>query len=150
MGKTIKKILIGILVILGILFILILLMPDDDADMKSQSIETSAEKEESSSEEADSTSEKEDSSSEEADSSSEKEESSGNKRDDASPGGRGKDTDVEAVSAGTDAANATVMVYMNGSDLETEAGEATTDISEMLSSGIGDNVNVVIQTMGLA
>ena len=148
MGKTIKKILIGILVILGILFILILLMPDDDADMKSQSIETSAEKEESSSEEADSTSEKEDSSSEEADSSSEKEESSGNKRDDASPGGRGKDTDVEAVSAGTDAANATVMVYMNGSDLETEGGEATTDISEMLSSGIGDNVNVVIQTMG--
>lgn len=43
---------------------------------------------------------------------------------------------------------ATVLVYMNGSDLESEAGEASSDISEMLESGIGDNANVVIQTMG--
>ena len=40
------------------------------------------------------------------------------------------------------------MIYMNGSDLETKAGEATRDISEMLSSGVGENVNVILQTMG--
>lgn len=56
--------------------------------------------------------------------------------------------DVSAVSVGTGAKNATIMVYVNGSDLESESGEATTDIGEMLSSGIGNNVNVIIQTMG--
>ncbi len=55
---------------------------------------------------------------------------------------------IDAVSIGTDDKTATVMIYMNGSDLESEAGEATTDIAEMLSSGIGNNVNVIIQTMG--
>ncbi len=42
----------------------------------------------------------------------------------------------------------TVLVYMNGSDLESEAGEATADIAEMLESGIGDNANVLIETLG--
>ncbi len=55
---------------------------------------------------------------------------------------------VETASVGTDAKSATIMIYMNGSDLETKAGEATRDIAEMLDSGIGGNVNVVIQTMG--
>ncbi len=55
---------------------------------------------------------------------------------------------IEPVSAGTDAKSATIMIYMNGSDLETKAGEATRDISEMLSSGVGGKVNVIIQTMG--
>jgi len=55
---------------------------------------------------------------------------------------------IDAVSVGTDDKSATVMIYMNGSDLESEAGEATTDIAEMLKSGIGSNVNVIIQTMG--
>ena len=44
--------------------------------------------------------------------------------------------------------SATVLVYMNGSDLESEAGEATSDIAEMLESGIGANANVVIETLG--
>ena len=56
--------------------------------------------------------------------------------------------DVAQVTVGSDATSATVMVFMNGSDLETEAGEATTDISEMIASGVGENVNVIIQTMG--
>ena len=43
---------------------------------------------------------------------------------------------------------ATVLVYLNGSDLESEAGEASADIDEMLASGIGANANVVIQTVG--
>ena len=43
---------------------------------------------------------------------------------------------------------ATVLVYLNGSDLESEAGEASADIDEMLASGIGENANVVIETLG--
>ena len=58
------------------------------------------------------------------------------------------DESLEAVPVGTDAKSATIMIYMNGSDLETKGGEATWDIAEMLSSGIGENVNVIIQTMG--
>lgn len=58
------------------------------------------------------------------------------------------DNNVETVSVETGARSATIMVYMNGSDLESQAGEASEDISEMLASGIGRNVNVVIQTMG--
>ena len=42
----------------------------------------------------------------------------------------------------------TILVYLNGSDLESEAGLATADISEMLESGIGTNANVVIETLG--
>ena len=57
-------------------------------------------------------------------------------------------TDIEAISVGTDAESATVMIYMNGSDLETNNGAASEDISEMLASGVGENVKVVIQTMG--
>ncbi len=49
---------------------------------------------------------------------------------------------------GTGAKSATVMVYMNGSDLESDNGCATDDITEMLSSGVGENANVIIQTMG--
>ena len=56
--------------------------------------------------------------------------------------------DIEPVEIGSDARSATVMIYMNGSDLETRAGEATTDLSEMIDSGIGENVNVIVQTMG--
>ncbi len=52
------------------------------------------------------------------------------------------------ISMGKKAQSATVMIYMNGSDLETKAGEATADISEMVDSGVGKNVNVIIQTMG--
>ncbi len=58
------------------------------------------------------------------------------------------DHDIEPVEIGSDARSATVMIYMNGSDLETKAGEASTDLSEMAASGIGKNVNVIIQTMG--
>jgi hypothetical protein len=46
---------------------------------------------------------------------------------------------------GTD--TATVMVYMIGSDLETEDGAASSDIQEMLDAR-ADNINIVIQTGG--
>lgn len=48
----------------------------------------------------------------------------------------------------SDAKTATVMVYINGSDLEEEGGAASEDIEEMLSAKIGGNVNVVIETGG--
>lgn len=42
----------------------------------------------------------------------------------------------------------TVMVYINGSNLETDYGSATTDINEMVDADLNDKVSVVIQTMG--
>lgn len=56
--------------------------------------------------------------------------------------------DASSVSVGTGANSATIMVYMNGSDLESNYGAASEDISEMLDAGVGENVNVIIQTMG--
>ncbi len=57
-------------------------------------------------------------------------------------------SEIEPVSLESDAKSATILIYMNGSDLESKAGEASADISEMLDSTIGGNVNVIIQTMG--
>ena len=47
-----------------------------------------------------------------------------------------------------DSGSTTVLVYLNGSDLESQAGEATSDIAEMLESKIGAKANVVIETLG--
>lgn len=55
---------------------------------------------------------------------------------------------MEETGEGTGDKSATVMIYMNGSDLESDGGAATEDILEMIESGIGNNVNVVLQTMG--
>lgn len=114
MFKWIKRAVIAILATLGVLFIVLLLLPDDEDDTETErdservSVSVSA------------------------------------------PGHENTDSlkNLEPVSIGNDAKSATIMIYMNGSDLESQSGEATTDISEMLASGIGTNVNVVIQTMG--
>lgn len=42
----------------------------------------------------------------------------------------------------------TVMVYMNGSDLESVNGCATEDLKEMTNAALSENVNVVVQTGG--
>lgn len=43
----------------------------------------------------------------------------------------------------------TLLVYMNGSNLESEAQEATEDLSEMVAgAGVSDKVNILVQTMG--
>ncbi len=55
-------------------------------------------------------------------------------------------SDDEIVNEGT--STYTVMMYICGSDLETDGGYATTDIQEMLDSYIDEKVNVVIQTGG--
>ena len=44
----------------------------------------------------------------------------------------------------------TVMVYMNGSDLESDGGAAAEDLQEMLAVGSGARVNVVVETLGTA
>ena len=106
------KILLGILAVLGVLFIIIMIIPDDE-----ESAETEKPREEAN-------------------------------VDDEGSGPDIPDPKATDVSLETDDKSATVMIYINGSDLESEYGEASTDISEMLSSGIGKNVNVVIQTMG--
>lgn len=53
---------------------------------------------------------------------------------------------TEIKGDGTD--TVTVMIYMNGSDLESQYGCATSDLKEMLNATLSDNVNVVIQTGG--
>jgi len=42
----------------------------------------------------------------------------------------------------------TVMVYMCGTDLESNYGMATSDLQEMASAKIGSNVNVIVETGG--
>jgi len=42
----------------------------------------------------------------------------------------------------------TLMVYICGSDLETDLGMATADINEMLYADISDQVNIIIETGG--
>ncbi len=48
------------------------------------------------------------------------------------------------------AESVTVMVYMNGSNLESDDGSATEDITEMLAAPYSSAVNVVIETCGTA
>jgi hypothetical protein len=55
-----------------------------------------------------------------------------------------------AVAAAEDIADVTVLVYMNGSDLESadDAGAASKDLDEMMAVGSTDKVNVVVETGG--
>ncbi|MBQ9990343.1 MAG: hypothetical protein IJP31_05300 [Lachnospiraceae bacterium] len=48
----------------------------------------------------------------------------------------------------TGAENATVLIYLMGSDLESEGGCASNDLIEILNADLKDTVNVVIQTGG--
>ena len=114
------KIIIGVLAVLGILFLILMLIPDDEAN---GSFTEGINEENTVTDQH-------------------------GKPAQQAFGSGDSGSDIELVSVGTDARSATVMVYMNGSDLETNAGEATTDIEEMISSGIGEKVNVIIQTMG--
>lgn len=42
----------------------------------------------------------------------------------------------------------TLMVYMCGTDLESEYGMATSDLNEMLHGDIGDKINIIVETGG--
>ncbi len=129
-----KKILITVLAVLGVLFLILMLLPDDEGE------ETGGDRSP-----AEAVAEK----TEEEEVTSEKTEEKTEEKPANSRLGSARSTgSVETISVGTDAKSATIMIYINGSDLETKAGEATTDIAEMISSGIGENINVIIQTMG--
>lgn len=56
----------------------------------------------------------------------------------------------EKWSIDTGAESATVLLYLMGSDLESQGGCASRDIGEILRADLGDKVNVVIQTGGAA
>lgn len=62
------------------------------------------------------------------------------------PEGVIRDKKVKLKGNGED--KVTVLIYMNGSNLESESGEATTDLAEMVAAGSSDNVNVLVMTMG--
>jgi len=64
--------------------------------------------------------------------------------DTASSGQR--DYRVQPVGNGEDIV--TVMLYLCGSDLESEGGAATTDINEILYANISDKVNIIVETGG--
>lgn len=57
-----------------------------------------------------------------------------------------RDKQVKLKGNGED--TVTILIYMNGSNLETDSGEATTDLTEMVKAGSCDKVNVLVQTMG--
>ncbi len=42
----------------------------------------------------------------------------------------------------------TIMIMLNGSNLESDYGCATTDLKEILSASLSENINIVIQTVG--
>lgn len=72
--------------------------------------------------------------------------SSSKKAKDFLPDGVVRDKKVKLKGDGTD--TVTVLIYMNGSNLETDGSEATTDISEIISAGYSDQVNILIETLG--
>ncbi len=55
---------------------------------------------------------------------------------------------IREKQAGENAKTVTILCYVNGSNLETQASEATLDIAEMVDSPYSENVNILIQTMG--
>jgi len=63
-----------------------------------------------------------------------------------SASGTGRDPRVTPVGNGED--QVTIMVYMCGSDLESDGGAATADINEMLYATQSEQVHVVLQTGG--
>ncbi len=148
--SVIGRIILGILAAFGILFVILLLIPTEDEEEggKRSQENVSVQDEDERGEESEEKETKEEINPEvEKEAEEERTESTEAESGNAGNGSSGKH-DVEPVSVGTDAKSATIMIYMNGSDLESEIGEATSDISEMLDSGIGDNVSVIIQTMG--
>lgn len=59
------------------------------------------------------------------------------------------DVDASARERFCDSAdNVTVMIYMCGTDLESANGMATSDLTEMVSAKISDDVNVIVETGG--
>jgi len=57
-------------------------------------------------------------------------------------------TEETSADVRSESKNFTLMVYMCGSNLETENGCATIDLTEMMYANIGDNINIIVETGG--
>ncbi len=62
--------------------------------------------------------------------------------------GGSSDTAYADIGSDENTDNFTIMVYMIGSDLETDSGAATRDLYEMSYASWGDDVNLLIETGG--
>lgn len=62
------------------------------------------------------------------------------------PDGVVRDKQVQLKGDGTD--TVTVLIYMNGSNLESDGQEATKDLSEIVAAGYSENVNILVETLG--
>ena len=112
--KLMKKAFIATLVILGILFILLLIWPEDEKEY-------------------------------DGDYQTHEEEKDDEEGEDRTEEGSHEQHTREAVSGdGT----ATILIYMIGSDLESDGGCATQDLYEICDADLGSGVNVIVQTGG--
>ena len=136
--KKLWKLLRNILIVCGVLFIIVLLLPDDEempADQEQTGVETAegagtltgAETAAGIGMQAGA-------------------ETAAGAAEDSFPEDMVKEKQAEIKGDGNDIA--TVLVYMNGSDLESEDGEATEDLCEMLAANISSQVNVLVETVG--
>jgi len=62
------------------------------------------------------------------------------------PDGAVREKKVKLKGDGSD--KVTVLVYMNGSNLESDANEATTDLAEVVAAGYSDQVTILVETLG--
>lgn len=56
--------------------------------------------------------------------------------------------DYRVMTRGGGEDTVTIMVYLDGSDLETNGGAASADLREMMAADISDNVNLIVETGG--
>lgn len=136
--KKLGKLLRNLLIICGVLFIIALLLPDEEempADQEQTSIETASGIGTQTGTETASG----------AETLAGAEHAAG-AAENPFPEDMVKEKQTEIKGDGKD--QATVFVYMNGSDLESEDGEATEDLCEMLAANISSQVNVLVETIG--
>lgn len=136
--KKLGKLLRNLLIVCGVLFIIVLLLPDDEekpADQEQTSVETASGIGTQTGTETASG----------AETLAGAEHVAG-AAENSFPEDMVKEKQTEIKGDGKD--QATVFVYMNGSDLESEDGEATEDLCEMLAANISSQVNVLVETIG--
>ena len=136
--KKLGKLLRNLLIICGVLFIIALLLPDEEempADQEQTSIEMASGIGTQTGTETASG----------AETLAGAEHAAG-AAENPFPEDMVKEKQTEIKGDGKD--QATVFVYMNGSDLESEDGEATEDLCEMLAANISSQVNVLVETIG--
>ena len=130
--KKLGKLLRNLLIVCGVLFIIALFLPDEEekpADQEQTSVETASGIGTQTGTETASGAE-----------------TLAGAAENPFPEDMVKEKQTEIKGDGKD--QATVFVYMNGSDLESEDGEATEDLCEMLAANISSQVNVLVETIG--